>query len=92
MNPRLLGLVAPAAAVLFLIAPSWSGEKNAAPGFTVGKDKRTLTVPATIAPRRLPNLKPVYPIEVGATFPAPRGQTDFAVFQPQGAAAQAAPK
>jgi hypothetical protein len=74
MNSRLLGLLAPAAALLFLVAPSRSGEKKAPTGFTVDKDKRTLTIPAKIAPRKLPNLKQIYPIEVIATFPAPRGQ------------------
>jgi hypothetical protein len=74
MNPRLLGLIAPAAAALFLVAPSHSGEKKGPDGFTVDKDKRTLTIPAKVAPRKLPNLKQVYPLEVIATFPAPRGQ------------------
>jgi hypothetical protein len=74
MNPRLLGLIAPAAAVLFLVAPSQGGEKKTPAGFTVDRDKRTITIAAKIAPRKLPNLKQIYPLEVIATFPAPRGQ------------------
>jgi hypothetical protein len=73
MLPRLLGLV-PAAALLFLLAPSHGGEKKAASGITVDKDKRTVTIDAKVAPRKLPNLKQIYPLEVIATFPAPRGQ------------------
>ena len=74
MNSRLLGLIAPAVAVLLLVAPSQSGDKKTPAGFTVDKDKRTITIAARIAPRKLPNLKQIYPLEVIATFPAPRGQ------------------
>lgn len=35
---------------------------------------RTVIVPATIAPRKLPTLKEIYPLEVIATSPAPHGQ------------------
>ncbi|MCS6898117.1 MAG: YdjY domain-containing protein [Nitrospira sp.] len=40
----------------------------------IDKANRTITLKAAIAPRRLPNLDQVYPIEVIATYPAPRGQ------------------
>ena len=40
----------------------------------VDKAKRTVTIPCRIAPRKLPSLKEVYPLEVIATYPAPRGQ------------------
>jgi len=40
----------------------------------VDKARRTVTIPCRIAPRKLPNLKEIYPIEVMATYPAPRGQ------------------
>ncbi len=73
MNWRLL-LLAPAAALLCAAAPSLSGEKKATSGIVVDKEKRTVTITAAIAPRKLPNLKQVYPIEVIATFPAPKGQ------------------
>jgi hypothetical protein len=73
MYPRLLGLL-PAAVLLWLLAPAHGGEKKGAAGIKVDKDKRTVTIDAKVAPRKLPNLKQIYPIEVIATFPAPRGQ------------------
>ena len=38
----------------------------------VDKEKKTLTIACTVAPRKLPNLKEIYPLEVVATYPAPR--------------------
>lgn len=49
----------------FLAAPVFSQDKPAA--FVVDKEKKTVTIPAKIAPRKLPNLSQVYPIEVIAT-------------------------
>jgi hypothetical protein len=43
-------------------------------GLVVDKDKKTVTLPCTVAPRKLPNLDQVYPLEVIATYPAPKGQ------------------
>jgi hypothetical protein len=40
---------------------------------TVDKQKRTVAVAATVAPRKLPHLAEVYPIEVIATFPYREG-------------------
>src|SRR5271170_2906572 len=42
----------------------------------VDKEKRTITVPARVAPRKIedPRYKEIYPIEVIATFPFPRGK------------------
>ncbi len=42
----------------------------------VDKEKRTITVPARVAPRKIddPRYKETYPIEVIATFPFPRGK------------------
>jgi hypothetical protein len=40
----------------------------------IDKAKRTVSMPCTIAPRKLPNLKETYPIEVIATYPHPQGQ------------------
>jgi hypothetical protein len=73
MHRRLLGLL-PAVALLFLLAPAHSGEKKGSSGITVDKDKRTVTIDAKVAPRKLPKFTRTYPIEVIATFPAPRGQ------------------
>ena len=50
-------------------------EDKERPGaLTVDKAKRIVTVECAIAPRKLPNLADVYPIEVIACYPAPRGQ------------------
>jgi outer membrane protein assembly factor BamB len=40
----------------------------------VDKQQRTVSIPCRIAPRKLPTLKDIYPLEVVATYPAPRGQ------------------
>jgi hypothetical protein len=50
------------------------GKGGPGTGIAVDRDKRTVTVPCAIAPRKLPTLNAVYPIEVGATYPTPRGQ------------------
>ncbi len=43
-------------------------------GFSVDREKKEVLVPCKIAPRKLPNLAEIYPIEVIATHPAPKGQ------------------
>ena len=40
----------------------------------VDKEKKTVTIACKIAPRKLPNLSEIYPIEVIASLPAPKGQ------------------
>ncbi len=40
----------------------------------VDKKARTVTVDCAVAPRKLPNLSEIYPLEVVACYPAPRGQ------------------
>jgi hypothetical protein len=59
------------AVVLALCGP---GEPAPQAGITVDKDKKTVKIAAKIAPRKLPNLPEVYPIEVIATWPTPKGQ------------------
>src|SRR5262249_3679691 len=41
---------------------------------TVDKEKKAVIIDAKIAPRKLPNLDQVYPLEVVACYPAPRGE------------------
>ncbi len=41
---------------------------------TVDKEKRTVTIPAAIAPRKLDYLQQIYPIEVVACWPHPQGK------------------
>lgn len=43
-------------------------------GIAVDKEKKTVTIPCAIAKRKLPNFKEIYPIEVIATYPAPKGK------------------
>ncbi len=43
-------------------------------GVTVDEAKRTVSVDAKVAPRKLPNLDQVYPIELIAGWPAPKGK------------------
>jgi hypothetical protein len=57
------------------IAAAAAGEpQGAPPGFTVDREKKEILIPCRIAPRKLPNLPEIYPIEVCATYPAPQGQ------------------
>ncbi|MCS6977298.1 MAG: YdjY domain-containing protein [Gemmatales bacterium] len=44
------------------------------PSMIVDKERKTITITCTVAPRKLPNLDQIYPIEVIATYPAPQGQ------------------
>jgi outer membrane protein assembly factor BamB len=46
----------------------------AAAPVTVNKTQRSVVVPCRVAPRKLATLKEVYPLEVVATHPSPRGQ------------------
>jgi hypothetical protein len=43
-------------------------------GLTVDREKKEILIPCKIAPRKLPNLPEIYPVEVIATWPAPKGQ------------------
>jgi hypothetical protein len=71
----LLGLVV----LCLILGPSLQAGKEGT-GITVDKEKRTITIEAQIAPRKLPNpekkpeLDKIYPIEVIACWPYPKGQ------------------
>lgn len=60
------------ASVIALFAPAAPPAPQA--GITVDKEKKAVLIKCKIAPRKLPSLPDVYPIEVIATFPAPKGQ------------------
>ena len=49
-------------------------KKDGTPGVVVDKDKKTVTIDAKIAPRKLANLDKIYPLEVIACWPAPQGE------------------
>jgi hypothetical protein len=62
---------------VFLVVGSQipSQEKKAGtPGIVVDKDARTVTIDAKVAPRKLANLDKIYPLEVIACWPAPKGK------------------
>jgi hypothetical protein len=69
----LVGVAALAVAIGGLCA--LADEKTPA-GIVVDKDKRTVTIDAKIAPRKIddPRYKEIYPIEVIACWPFPKGQ------------------
>lgn len=63
--------------LLVAIAVSSIGRSNLAvaqDGVTVDAQKKTITIACKVAPRKLPNLSEVYPIEVIAAWAAPKGQ------------------
>src|SRR5262245_28338607 len=65
----LVGLVC----VAFSASLAPSGDKSDG-GVSVDKDKRLIKIDAKIAPRKIPKLDKIYPIEVIACWPHPKGQ------------------
>jgi hypothetical protein len=60
---------------LFTYLPLEAGKEKQPPaGVKVDKDKKTITIDAKIAPRKLPHLKEIYPIEVIACYEHPKGK------------------
>ena len=59
--------------ILFLAMPLAAQDKPAE-AIKVDKEKKTVTLACKIAPRKLPNLTEIYPIEVIASLAAPKGQ------------------
>ena len=58
----------------FIDFPARAGKKDDS-GVKVDMEKRTITIDAKIAPRKLPHLKgEIYPIEVIACWPHPKGK------------------
>lgn len=62
------------ACVLAVSAFAFGADEKKSDGIVVDKEKKTVTVPAKIALRKLPNLSEIYPIEVIACHPAPKGK------------------
>jgi len=68
-------VIAAAVFAVIIAAPSaGADDKPSESGLVIDKEKRSVTIPCKIAPRKLPNLSEVYPIEVVATYPAPDGK------------------
>jgi hypothetical protein len=68
---RIIGFVALATALLILLGPSTHAGKDET-GIVVDKAKRTITIDAKMAPRKV--LKEIYPIEVVACWAHPKGK------------------
>ncbi|MBM4071045.1 MAG: hypothetical protein FJ271_19165 [Planctomycetes bacterium] len=68
----LQGKTAAPASALDLSAPK--GDPKNPARLTVDAQRRAVVIPARIAQRKLPQFNDVYPLEVVATYPAPRGQ------------------
>src|SRR5262245_19317496 len=71
-----LALVVLAGALVPAGSAPEKGGKGKEAAIEVDKVKRTITVPAKVAPRKIPDprYKEIYPIEVIATYPFPRGK------------------
>ncbi len=65
-----------AIAVFFIAALSTqvSSQDKKGKGVVVDKDAKTITIDAKIAPRKLANLDKIYPLEIIACWPAPKGK------------------
>jgi hypothetical protein len=72
MPPR-FALPLGAAILLAVLAGPAHGGKDGS-GLVVDKAKGTVTIDCTVAPRKLPKLNQIYPLEVVATWPTPKGQ------------------
>ncbi len=58
----------------FATALSSQEKKAGVPGVVVDKETNTITIDAKIAPRKLANLDKIYPLEVIACWPTPKGK------------------
>src|SRR5262245_36182980 len=76
MNRLLFSCYAGLISSLLAIAVARAEDKKGAEGVAVDKEKRTITIDCKIAPRKIddPRYKQIYPIEVIACYPFPRGQ------------------
>src|SRR3954462_13125299 len=75
---RSLGLLLVLSTALFALAADDKKDKDKKEeksSIAIDKEKRTVTIPAKVAPRKIddPKFKEIYPIEVIATFPYPKG-------------------
>src|SRR5215831_10390267 len=59
-----------------LLGATRAAEEKVAPGVVADKEKRTVTIDAKVAPRKIddPAYKEIYPIEVIACWPFPKGK------------------
>src|SRR5450432_4132652 len=67
-----IGITVVIGTVIAFTAQLSSQEKKG--GVVVDKDAKTVTIDAKIAPRKLANLDKIYPLEVIACWPSPKGK------------------
>jgi hypothetical protein len=69
-------LAGPAVGLLLLAVPAPAADTAAPAGLTVDKEKGTVTIDCKVAPRKIndPRYTEIYPIEVIACWPFPKGQ------------------
>jgi hypothetical protein len=60
-----------AIAIIVLTVPAWADD---APGIKVDKDKKAVIIDAKVAPRKLEKYDQIYPVEVVACWPDPKGK------------------
>ncbi len=61
-------------AALMICASVAQADDKGEPAIVVDKEKKAVAIACKVAPRKLPNLTEVYPIEVIATLPSPEGK------------------
>jgi hypothetical protein len=73
-NPTIAGACLFTTLSIFVQLPLRAQDKSTVPALSVDKEKKSIAIACKIAPRKLPNLTEVYPIEVIATLPTPEGK------------------
>jgi hypothetical protein len=71
---RLRALLLLVACFAVVNVPAQPGEKKDDGGVSVDEKTRTIKIDAKIAPRKLPHLAEIYPLEVVACWPHPKGK------------------
>jgi hypothetical protein len=71
---RLPILVVLAVPLLWGLSLPAQDKKEEPKGIAIDKEKKTVTIDAKIAPRKLPHLDQIYPLEVIACYPHPKGK------------------
>ena len=71
---RTVGWVGSVFGMLLMLMALATAQDKQSEAIKVDKEKKTVTIACKVALRKLPNLSEIYPIEVIASLPAPKGQ------------------
>ena len=71
---RTVAKVSSCLGAMFLLVASATAQDKPNDAIKIDKEKKTVSIACKIALRKLPNLSEIYPIEVIASLPAPKGQ------------------